>query len=283
MKQIKMVALDLDGTTLNRESKITPGTCRALHRAMEKGVHVVISTGRAFDAIPEEVFQVDGLEYIINSNGADITRMADRRCIYTNHISERAVMETLGLFEHADRTGISFEAVINRKTYIGKEEYDLIVSGNSSFREIAYVRDTRTPVDNIFEYMRENKGIIENINIIFETQELKSRWRPVLDQIPESTLTTSFANNYEIGGETTSKAEALSFLMEKLQVKREELIACGDSPNDEEMIRFAGLGVAMGNALPEVKAIADYVTGSNEEDGVAQVIEKFILNDREEE
>ena len=276
MKTIKMVALDLDGTTLNKQSKITKRTCSALHRAMEKGVHVVVSTGRAFDAIPDEVFQVDGLEYIINSNGADISRMADRQCIYTNHIGEEAVMKAAGLFEHTDRNDISFEIVTDRKTFIGKEEYDMILAGGS-FRETGYVRATRTPVEDIFRFMRENRGKIENINIIFRTQELKAEWRKILSEIPDTTLTTSFTNNYEIGGATTSKAEALRFLMEKLQVNREELLACGDSPNDEDMIRFAGLGVAMGNALPEVKEAADYVTGSNEEDGVAMVIEKFVL------
>lgn len=277
MKKIKMVALDLDGTTLNRHSEISERTCRALHDAMEKGVHIVISTGRAFDAIPESVFCVDGLEYIINSNGADITKVLGRECIYTNHIDEDAVLRTLELFENTDRTGISFEAVIERTTFIGRAEYDCIVSGNSTFREIAYVRDTRTPVDNIFSFVREKKDRIENINIIFETKELKEKWKDILADIPGTTLTTSFANNYEIGGATTSKAEALRFLMERLDVKQEELLACGDSPNDEEMIRFAGFGVAMGNALPEVKEIADYVTASNEEDGVAEVIEKFVL------
>ena len=259
MNKFKMVALDLDGTTLNRESKITERTCAALHNAMEKGVHVVISTGRAFDAIPEEVLSVD------------------RKCIYTNHIDENAVIRVVDLFKTSDLSGLYIETVINRKTLIGQDEYDLIVSGRSSFRGVSYVKATRTPVKDIFECMIENRHKIENINIIFKTQELKARWRKIFEQIPDTTVTTSFEANLEIGGATTSKAEALRFLMKKLQVKREELLACGDSPNDENMLRFAGLGVAMGNALPEVKEAADYVTSSNEEDGVAEVIEKFIL------
>ena len=277
MKSIKMIALDLDGTTLNRKSQITERTRRALKGAMEKGVHIVVSTGRCYDAIPEEVIGVEGLEYIINSNGADITRTSDRKSIYTNHLSVTAVNEILELFKDRDFNHLSLEAVIDRKTYMDKEEFLHITSLKPSFRELAYVRDTRTPADNLNEYIYENRHRIENINIIFDTLELKAEYRDVLSKISDSTMTTSFTNNYEIGGKTTSKAEALRFLMERLNVTRDELMACGDSPNDEDMIKFAGFGVAMGNALPEVKKIADYVTLSNEEDGVAAVIEKYVL------
>lgn len=277
MNEFKMIALDLDGTTLNRKSEISERTGKALKHAMEKGVHVVVSTGRCYDAIPEEVVALDGLEYIINSNGADITRTSDRKSIYTNHLSVTAVKEILELFKDRDFNHISLEAVIDRKTYMDKEEFLHITSLQPSFRELAYVRDTRTPVENLNQYIYENRHRIENINIIFDTLERKAEYREVLSKISDSTMTTSFANNYEIGGMTTSKAEALRFLMEKLNVNREELMACGDSPNDEDMIKFAGFGVAMGNALPEVKDIADYVTLSNEEEGVAAVIEKYVL------
>lgn len=277
MKKFKMIALDLDGTTLNRKSQITERTRKALKSAMEKGVHVVVSTGRCYDAIPEDVIGVEGLEYIINSNGADITRTSDRKSIYTNHMSVTAVNEIIDLFKNRDFNHVSLEAVIDRKTYMDREEFIHITSLKPSFRELAYVRDTRTPAENLNEYIYENRHRIENINIIFDTLELKAEYRDVLSRISDSTMTTSFANNYEIGGKTTSKAEALKFLMERLDVTRDELIACGDSPNDEDMIKFAGFGVAMGNALPEVKEIADYVTLSNEEDGVAAVIEEYVL------
>lgn len=92
-------------------------------------------------------------------------------------------------------------------------------------------------------------------------------------------MTSSFAHNYEIGGETTSKAEALRFLMKKLGLNSSQLMACGDSPNDEEMIKLAEIGVVMGNASEEMKARADYVTDSNAEDGVAKAIEKFVLKE----
>ena len=90
-------------------------------------------------------------------------------------------------------------------------------------------------------------------------------------------LTSSFPHNFEIGGKHTSKGQALLFLMERLGLSRDELMACGDSPNDEEMIYLAGIGVAMENGEASTKEIADYITDTNDRDGVAKAIEKFVL------
>ena len=92
-------------------------------------------------------------------------------------------------------------------------------------------------------------------------------------------LTSSFIHNFEVGGRSTSKAEALRWLMRRLGVSADELMAVGDSPNDEEMIKLAGLGVAVANARESTKETADCITASNQEDGVAKAIEKFVLRD----
>ena len=91
------------------------------------------------------------------------------------------------------------------------------------------------------------------------------------------TLTSSVWYNMEIGRKGTSKASALLYLMDLLGVKREELMACGDSMNDAKMIQLAGIGVAMENGCAEIKEMADYVTESNAEDGVAKAFRRFVL------
>ena len=273
-REIRMVALDLDGTTLDTDSKISRRTCEALHAAMKQGVHIVVSTGRGFDAVPEEIFHVDGLEYIITSNGANVRKISSRDTIYENHVAAEATVDVIKILRNS---GISVEAVVDGVTYIDEKEYTDIVENGSSYRSVNYVVSTRKPVPDIFEYIYENRGHIENINIIFENLEQKMNWKNVLESIPKTTLTTSFSHNFEIGGETTSKAEALRFLMHEVGVTRNQLMACGDSHNDSEMIKFAEIGVAMGNASDDLKAVADYVTDSNGEDGVAKAIEKFVL------
>ena len=87
-------------------------------------------------------------------------------------------------------------------------------------------------------------------------------------------------HNLEIGGRTTSKASAIASLCRLLNIKEKNVMAVGDSPNDEAMIKAAGVGVAMGNAEEEVKACADFITLSNGEDGVAYAVEKFVFGER---
>ena len=101
--------------------------------------------------------------------------------------------------------------------------------------------------------------------------------KKLLNQNKEITVTSSMPHNLEIGGKTTSKDKAIAALCEMLGIDEENVLAAGDSPNDEAMIKAAGIGVAMGNAEDEVKECADFVTLTNQEDGVAYAVEKFVF------
>lgn len=273
-KQIKMIALDLDGTTLNKQGKFAPRTIEAFRRAMEKGVHIVISTGRAFHSLPEQLFEIDGLEYVVTSNGAQVTELASREIIYKNYISCHAVETVVKMLKG---TGTSVETFVEGRAYIDKAEYEDYQKNGSNFRDVGYVLRTRNPIQGICDYMIDNKNQIENISLNFEFNEEKEKMRMLLNRIDDITVTSSFAHNFEIGGSTTSKGEALRFLMERLVVVDHELMACGDSLNDSQMLRLAGIGVAVENATEDVKNIADYITDSNDNDGVAKAIEKLVL------
>lgn len=273
-KKIKMIALDLDGTTLNKKGEFTKSTLKAFRAAMDKGIHIVISTGRTFKSLPRPLFTIDGLEYVVTSNGAQITELTTMKVIYENYIAPHAVEEVARIL---GETRISVETFVGGKAYIDKAEYDSVKSSGSAYRDVEYIIQTRNPVPGILDYMVENKHRIENISVNFQFIEDKEKWRSVFENIDDITLTSSFAHNFEIGGDTTSKAEALRFLMSRLSVEQGELMACGDSPNDAEMIKLAGVGVAVANAAPEIKAIANYITASNEEDGVARAIAKFAI------
>ena len=136
---------------------------------------------------------------------------------------------------------------------------------------------TRRPVAGLYDFILKHKEHVENINVNFEDQADRAMMREVLGRLENTTLTTSFDHNLEIGGATTSKAEALRELERILGVRPEEMMAVGDSPNDVAMMKLAGLPVAVGNAKNEVKAVARYVTATNHEDGVAQAVRKFVL------
>lgn len=273
-KKIRMVALDLDGTTLNNQKEISARTMTAFRKAMESGVHIVVSTGRTFQSLPKQLFSIEGLEYIVTSNGAHVTELATMKTIYENYLTSHAVEEVVRVLRS---TGFSIETFVGGKAFIDKAEYEDVVANGSTYRDAEYIKSTRNPIPHICDYMIENKHQIENISINFEHIEEKEKWQRILEQIEGITLTSSFQHNFEIGGANTSKAEALRFLMRRLGVSSDELMACGDSPNDMEMIKLAEIGVVVGNASEEMKSLADYITDTNDNDGVAKAIEHFVL------
>lgn len=272
--EIKIIALDLDGTTLTDDKHISPATRQALEEAAEKGVNVVIATGRTYSAVPEEVFSVRGIRYVMTSNGAAITDIHQNKVIYENCIAPDAVENIVTLMKQYD---FMVETFVNGIAYIDRNFYDDIRDQKIGYRHMEYVLNTRTPVDNLFDFILENKNHIENVNVNFEHQEDRQMMREKMMQIPNTTLTSAFDNNLEMGGATTSKASALLELGKMLGVSPDEMMAVGDSPNDMAMMQLAGLPVAMGNAKDEVKAIAKYVTDTNKNDGVAKAVRKFVL------
>ncbi|STO01795.1 Uncharacterized phosphatase YwpJ [[Eubacterium] infirmum] len=272
--KIKMIGLDLDGTALNDKGEFSKRTRQAFKQAHDCGIHVVIATGRAEFSLPQNIAEVDGLEYVITSNGARVLKLSDRSVVYKNFISPQKVREVIDVLKsHHARA----EMFANGKAYISRNEYDAIVSGDILTRSRAYVMATRNPIDDIFAHMIDWDNHIENISVNYPNNEKKRECEKKLAEIEGITVTSSFPLNNEIGGASTSKADALEFLLQNFGLHKDNLLVCGDSRNDISMIEHAGLGVAMGNADDLVKEAADLTTLSNEEDGVAYVIEKYAL------
>ncbi len=274
MDNIRMVALDLDGTTLDSQRRFSPRTIEAFRRAMERGVHIVISTGRVWCSLPSQMFDIEGLEYVITSNGASVTRLPEKERIFEKNLDPDAVRQVVDLVRNRD---FSVDGFTDGQAYIDAAEYEDIQRNGSTYRDAEYVLSTRKPVDNIYDFILQNRDHIENISLNFRTDEEKDAFRPEIEAVPGITLTSSWHNNFEIGGPDTSKADALHYLMGRLDIHKSQLMACGDSPNDLKMMKLAGIGVAMGNASDAMKKEADYVTDTNNEDGVAKAIERFVL------
>lgn len=272
--KIKMIGLDLDGTALNQDKEFTPRLRKVFRMAADKGIHIVIATGRALCSLPDVLFDVSEIRYVISSNGARIIDIVDDKTVFENNIAESCVMNVHDIL-HSSKANV--EIFTRGRAYIGLHEYNGIISGEIKTRDKEYVVSTRTPVEDIFSFMQENRDHIENISINYPDTEFKKNVEEKLKQVEGITLTSSFLLNNEIGGKTTSKASALEFLMEKFGITKNELIVCGDSMNDAAMIKLAGIGVAMGNAEEYIKEISDYVTSSNYDDGVAKAIEKLAL------
>ena len=273
-KNIRMVALDLDGTTFNSAGDISERTVSAIERAADRGVHVIISTGRAFSSLPDHIKGVRGIEYAITSNGAHVNLVDSGESVYDDYLDPGAVSEVARL---KYETGADIEVFIDGRAYVDESYYNDVRDNGCSYRNADYVLWSRTPVPDAVSLMLSHAEEIENVNFVFQTLELLEKYRSEVEAIENATITSSFQSNLEVGGPHTSKKTALIWLMERLGVDAGELMCCGDAPNDIAMAEMAGIGVAVGNAWGGLKDHADYITGSNDDDGVAAAIEKFVL------
>jgi len=275
LEKIKMIALDLDGTTLTR-SGLTRRTKETLEEAIARGYRVVIATGRPFAALPEAVLSIKGLEYVIVSNGAHIINPADGSFLYSDYIDRDAALEVRKFFMERN---FPVEVFTEAKAYVDQKLYDDLAQNGSTYMGYRYILRTRRPVPDIYSFWLENISRIENVNIHFEFQKDRLRVREELEAIDGITVTSSYSNNIEVGGRNTSKAAAISSLCRDLDITMENVIAFGDSPNDGAMLETAGIGVAMGNGVDEIKNIADHVAPSNDDEGVAYTIRTLLFGE----
>lgn len=273
--EISLVATDLDGTLLLQNKHISKRTYDVLKKANENGVHVVIATGRSFSALPESIFKIDGMRYVVTSNGANIIDLKDNEVIYKNCIDAAQIPKIINFLK--GRPYI-LEVFTGGKAYMSKSDYDRFKTRTIDFRPIEYVLHTRIPVDNIFEFTQKNCSSIENININFDSLSDKPKAYEELLKFDNITVTTSFDFNLEIGGNTTSKGDALNFLTQMLGLTSKNVLSIGDNPNDSSMLGFSEIAVAVENAHEDIIKLADHITSSNDEDGVAKAIEKFVLS-----
>lgn len=272
--KIKMLALDLDGTTLNSQGKLSSGNAEAISLALEQGIHTVIATGRCFSALPSEITNFSGVRYALTSNGANVIDLKTGESIYKNLISAEAIDFTVPLLQSR---GFDIEAFVGGHAYMEKSAYEKAVANNMYGRG-EYVRNTREPIENIYQFMKDNSANIENINVLFENSTDKEMMRAELIEIPHATITSSLPYNLEIGGETTGKADAIRHLCDILGISVESVMACGDSPNDISMLKIVGLPLAVFNASDEVKLHVMQTVPANNDDGIAHAIRKFALN-----
>ncbi|NMA94164.1 MAG: HAD family hydrolase [Clostridiales bacterium] len=267
LEKINILAFDIDDTLLDSQGRFSERNRKALLRAMEKGFHVVIASGRMLSTFPRVLLDFPGIEYAVSSNGAQLTELASGRVLFEQMLGEAAIDAVRPwLVNEAVMTEIFFD----HKVYAERScFYELEKYGRGSEKSREYVFSTRIPADNLMELLEANKARIENIYLQFGDLDLRSRYLEELSALEGVTVSSSSPTSLELGGPGTSKGSALAVLAEELGEDMSAVMAFGDSTNDKDMLLRAGIGVALGNAVPEILAAADYIAPSNDEDGVA--------------
>ena len=271
---ISLIALDLDGTLLNRHGTISDVNKKALLYAMSKGVHVCICTGRAFDTIPQELLSFPGIEYAITNNGASVYRILGKEKINSLYLEPEAVLTVL---EQTREYSVSYEAFLDGGAYASRDYVDNPVAHGASLSAVNYIKSTRHPVEDIEKFMKEHINELESLDVVVGDSELKDK---IIDRIKAATrkvyITSSVKQLIEISSMYGGKREGLCFLAKYLNIGRENIAAFGDADNDIDMLDYAGCGIAMANASHRLLEVADYVTTHHDEDGVAYAIKNIL-------
>lgn len=272
--KIKLVAADMDGTLLNRDRKITQYTQDVIKKAARRGVYFVPATGRAVNALPEELKAMEEVRYGIFSNGATIYDLKEKKVLYKNQFPKERILELLDWLKQFDAMA-SFS--MDGQSYAQRSDMDNIDYYELDENTRSVVQGSRKIVPDLKDLLKKDGQTVEKITLLFKTMEERERVKKALGEIKDIQFASSLPKNVEISQKGCNKGDGLFHLAQILGIDKEETMACGDADNDQEMLENAGLAVVMENGLDSMKAIADYITVSNQENGVAKAMEKFVL------
>ncbi len=286
----KLIAIDLDGTLLNSYGVVSEKNKLALTKAKENGAEIVIASGRSTNSVKNIANDLGICNYIICGNGSLIYDLQKEEIIYDKFIEKKKALQIIDICEQ-------------NSIYYNIYTEDMVIAKTLSNNVLFYHQENANKPDNkktkinlvqnIYEYVEnlENQNILkitvsDNDSIIFNGIIRKLREVKEVDVLDVAHMSRKIIKNgteevsigyyyTEITNNNVDKWDAIEYLMEKLNIKKEEVMTIGDNVNDKIMIENAGCGVAMGNSAPYIKEIADIVVADNNQDGVAEAVEKM--------
>jgi Cof subfamily protein (haloacid dehalogenase superfamily) len=278
--KIDLLAFDLDGTTLNSSKEISRLNRETFKKAHQAGIHLVPCTGRSLSHISDALTSLlnelgfNAFPYIITDNGAQAYSLPRKELLLTKNIDEAAALEVLAASRnYLATTYCSFgaEGAMDNKGKVW--ENDIGKAMIAAYKETWYI-----PIVDVEPLIRWNCGVVK-FSLNFYTEKEFRRGLAEFSKMPNLALSSGDTNNIEIMPSGISKGETLRFISEHSGIPMERILAIGDNYNDLDMISAVGFGVAMGNAIPELKEKARWITATNDEDGLALAIEKIMEQD----
>ncbi len=286
----KLVAIDLDGTMLDSYGQVTENTKTVIQKTIEKGTDVIIASGRPIDSIKTIAKEIGSNKYFIAGNGALIYDIQKNDVLYENYMNKQKVLEIIKICEE---NSISYNVYTDKTILATSLKYNVLYYHKENLKKQEDKRTHINIVENMYEYIQKMKEerflkitICDDSKTVFksitrklekikdiEILEISHMSRKVIEQGTEEIPIEYYYT--EISSKDVDKWFAIEVLMKKLNIKKEEVVAIGDNVNDKKMIEQAGLGIAMGQSMPQLKEVADYITNSNTEEGVAKALEKF--------
>ena len=288
----KLIAVDLDGTMLNSYGIVTENTKNVIKNVINKGTDVIIASGRPIDSIKAIAKEIGSENYFIAGNGALVYDIKNDEVVYEKYMPKEKVLEIIKICEensitynvYTDETilatSLKYNVLYYHKENLKKEEdkktnisivkdmYDYVKNmNNAKFLKITICDDMKSVFNSILKKINKVKDV--------EVLDVSHMSRKTITQGTEEIPIEYYYT--EITYKDVDKWNAIEFLAEKINIKREEIIAIGDNINDKKMIEESGLGIAMKGSTPYVREVAKYITDTNNDEEVAKAIEKFCL------
>ena len=279
MRDIKLIALDLDGTLLDSEKRLTEENARELEKAAQAGIEIVPATGRFYDGMPEVIRSLPFVHYVITINGAQVWDVRKERAICSAEIPwERAT----DVMRYLDTLPVIYDCYMDGWGWMTQALYDQAEDFAANRHSLDMILNLRSPVPELKAHLAEVKHGVQKVQAFFKDMELRKREIPALqERFPDLFVTTSIVNNVEINSREATKGNAIRQLAAALGMELSQTMAFGDDLNDIPMLTTAGIGVAMGNGAQEAKQAADCVTDDCDHGGVAKAIRKLVWESAE--
>lgn len=288
----KLVAIDLDGTMLNHYGEISERTKETVRRCIEKGVEIVLASGRPIDSIKTIAEELGIKGYFIAGNGALVYDLQKNEMIYENYIKKEKVLEIIKICEE---NSIAYNVYTDKVILTTNLKFNVLYYYKENLKKEENKQTNISIVENMYEYVENMKdekflkiticdqnstifhSIIKKVKEIngIEVLDISHMSRKIIKQGTEEIPVEYFYT--EISASNVDKWEAIEFLRKRMGLAKEEVMAIGDNINDKKMIENAGMGIAMKGSTMEILKIARDITETNDNNGVAIALEKYVL------
>lgn len=288
----KLITIDLDGTLLNRYGEVTEYTKDIIKKTTNKGVLVVLASGRISESVLTIAKEIGADKYYISGNGSVLYDMQKDEILYENYLTKEKVLE---IIELCDKNSIYYNIYTENAVLAKSLNYNVAFYNYENTKKSSDKKTDINIVEDMYNYIKNSNlnkflkiTICDENKIVFSSILRKIKNISDIDVLEVShmsqkkikTGTKEVEVGYfytEVSSKNVDKWFAIEKVMELENIKKEEVMALGDNNNDIVMIKNAGLGVAMGHSNEQVKKVADYITVDNNEDGVAKAIEQYVL------
>lgn len=288
----KLITVDLDGTLLNKYGEVTEYSKNIIKRLTEKGILVVLASGRISESVLTIAKEIGANKYYISGNGSVLYDMQKEEIIYEKYLSKEKVLE---LVELCEKNSIYYNIYTESSVIAKSLNYNVAFYNYENTKKSSDKKTEINIVDDVYKYVKDlntNKflkmTICDENKIVFSSILRKIKNIQDIDVLEVSHMskkkikmgTKEISVGYfytEISSKNVDKWYAIEEIMKKEKINKDEVISFGDNNNDILMIKNAGLGIAMGHSNEQVKKVAKFVTKTNDEDGVAEALKDIML------